>query len=152
MKSSQKPKPGPRRSKGWLVLVATVLGVGIGAFTFISSARANHVYTLTCGIVDYKPGVFFKYCADGGVAVGQIQWDSWSKSGASGRGIYAINDCKPTCVAGKLHKTDVRVTLTGTTPLTVVNKKNVLSHISIATADKKPLPLGASSTDSWDLQ
>jgi len=141
-----------RRTKGWIVLVATVLGVGIGTFTFISNARANHVYTLTCGIVDYKPGVFFKYCADGGVAVGQIQWDSWSKVGASGRGVYAINDCKPTCVAGKLHKTDVRVTLTGTTPLTVVNKKNVLNLITVTTADKKPLPLGTSNTDSWELQ
>jgi hypothetical protein len=141
-----------RRTKGWIVLVATVIGVGIGAFTFISSARANHVYTLTCRIVDYKPGVFFKYCADGGVAVGQIQWDSWSKVGASGRGVYAINDCTPTCVAGKLHKTDVRITLTGTTPLKVVDKKNVLSHISITTADKKPLPLGTSNTDSWDLE
>ena len=141
-----------RRTKGWIVLVATVIGVGIGAFTFISSARANHVYTLTCRIVDYKPGVFFKYCADGGVAVGQIQWDSWSKLGASGRGVYAINDCTPTCVAGKLHKTDVRITLTGTTPLKVVDKKNVLSHISITTADKKPLPLGTSNTDSWDLE
>jgi len=141
-----------RKNKGWIVLVATVLGVGIGTFTFISSARANHVYTLTCGIVDYKPGVFFKYCADGGVAVGQIQWDSWSKVGASGRGVYAINDCTPTCVAGKLHKTDVRITLTGTTPLKVVDKKNVLSHISITTADKKPLPLGTSNTDSWDLE
>ena len=141
-----------RRTKGWIVLVATVIGVGIGAFTFISSARANHVYTLTCRIVDYKPGVFFKYCADGGVAVGQIQWDSWSKLGASGRGVYAINDCTPTCVAGKLHKTDVRITLTGTTPLKVVDKKYVLSHISITTADKKPLPLGTSNTDSWDLE
>jgi hypothetical protein len=141
-----------RKTKGWIVLVATLLGVGIGTFTFISSARANHVYTLTCRIVDYKPGVFFKYCADGGVAVGQIQWDSWSKVGASGRGVYAINDCKPTCVAGKLHKTDVRITLTGTTPLTVVDKKNVLNHISITTADKKPLPLGTSNTDSWDLE
>ncbi len=141
-----------RRTKGWIVLVATVLGVGIGAYTFISSARANHVYTLTCGIVDYKPGVFFKSCADGGIAVGQIQWESWSKIGASGTGIYAINDCTPDCATGKLHKTAVTVTLTGTTPLAIANKKSVLNHIAIATIDKKPLPLGSSNKDSWDLQ
>ena len=141
-----------RRTKGWIVLVATVLGVGIGTFTFISSARANHVYTLTCGIVDYKPGVFFKSCADGGIAVGQIQWESWSKIGASGRGIYAINDCTPDCATGKLQKTGVIVTLTGSTPLDIVNKKSVLNHITIATIDKKPLPLGSSNKDSWNLQ
>jgi len=141
-----------RKSKGWIVLLATVLGVGMGAFTFISSARANHVYTVTCGIVDYKPGVFFKSCADGGIAVGEIQWESWNKTGAEGKGVYAINDCSPDCATGKLHKANVTVTLTGNSPLDVVNKKSVLTHIRIATADMKPLPLGTSSTDSWDLQ
>jgi len=46
----------------------------------------------------------------------------------------------------------VTVTLTGGTPLDIVNKKSVLNHITIATINKKPLPLGSSNTDSWDLQ
>jgi hypothetical protein len=84
--------------------------------------------------------------------VGQIQWESWSKIGASGKGIYAVNDCTPDCATGKLHKSGVTVTLTGSDPLDIVNRKIELNHINIATLNKKPLPLGASNTDSWDLQ
>jgi hypothetical protein len=141
-----------RRSKGWIVLLATVVGLSLGAYSFISNARANHVYTITCGIVDYKPGVFFKSCADGGIAVGQIQWDSWSQDGARGKGIYAINDCKPDCKSGTLIKAPVTVLLTGAQPLDQVRGKRVLNHIEIATADKKPLPLGSSNTDDWHLE
>ena len=141
-----------RRSKGWIVLLATVVGISLGAYSFISNARANHVYTITCGIVDYKPGVFFKSCSDGGMAAGQIEWESWSQDGARGKGIYAINDCTPDCKTGTLLKVPVTVVLTGSKPLDEVRGKRVLNHIQIATADKKPLPLGTSNTDSWVLE
>jgi hypothetical protein len=141
-----------RKSKGWIVLLATVVGLGLGGYSFISNARANHVYTVTCGIVDYKPGVFFKSCSDGGIAVGQMQWESWSQDGARGKGTYAINDCLPDCKTGKLTKVPVTVVLTGDNPLDEVRGKRVLNKITIATADKKPLPLGTSNTDSWVLE
>ena len=140
-----------RRSKGWVVLVATVFGLAFGIYSFISHAQANHVYTLTCGIVDYKPGVFFKSCADGGIAVGEIEWESWSQDGARGKGTYAINNCLPDCATGKLFKTAVTITLTGSQPLDIVRGKRVLNHFTITTTDKKPLPLSSSNTDSWDL-
>jgi hypothetical protein len=141
-----------RRSKGWIVLLATVVGISLGAYSFISKSISNHVYTVTCGIVDYKPGVFFKTCADGGIAVGQIEWESWTKGGAEGKGIYAINNCLPDCASGKLLKANVTVKLTGEDPLVEVRGKKVLNRITIATANKKPLPLGTSNTDSWVLE
>jgi hypothetical protein len=141
-----------RRSKGWVVLLATVVGISLGAYSFISNARANHVYTVTCGIVDYKPGVFFKTCADGGIAVGQMQWESWSQNGARGKGTYAINNCSPDCASGKLFKVPVNVILTGNSPLDTVRGKRVLNRIVIKTLDKKPLPLNSSNTDSWVLE
>ena len=141
-----------RRSKGWVVLLATVVGISLGAYSFISNARANHVYTVTCGIVDYKPGVFFKTCADGGIAVGQMQWESWSQNGARGKGTYAINNCSPDCATGKLFKVPVDVILTGNSPLDTVRGKRVLNRIVIKTLDKKPLPLNSSNTESWVLE
>jgi hypothetical protein len=141
-----------RRSKGWVVLLTTVVGISLGAYSFISNARANHVYTVTCGIVDYKPGVFFKTCADGGIAVGQMQWESWSQNGARGKGTYAINNCSPDCATGKLFKVPVDVILTGNSPLDTVRGKRVLNRIVIKTLDKKPLPLNSSNTDSWVLE
>jgi hypothetical protein len=141
-----------RRSKGWIVLLATLVGISLGAYSFISNARANHVYTVTCGIVDYKPGVFFKSCADGGIAVGQMQWESWSKDGARGKGTYAINNCTPDCATGKLLTTKVDVFLTGNTPLDEVRGKRILNRIKIKTLDEKPLPQSGLNTDSWVLE
>ena len=141
-----------RRSKGWIVLLATVVGLGVGGYTYVHRAASQQLYVTNCGIVDYKPGVFFKSCSQGGMAVGQIDWESWSQDGARGKGIYAINDCKPDCKTGTLTKVPVTVVLTGDKPLTEVRGKRVLNHISIATLDKKPLPLGTSSSDSWVLE
>ncbi|MEN9906837.1 MAG: hypothetical protein RL475_1035 [Actinomycetota bacterium] len=141
-----------RRSKGWIVLLATVIGLSLGAYSFISNARANHIYTVTCGIIDYKPSVFFQTCADGGIAVGEMEWESWSQDGARGKGTYAINDCLPDCATGKLSKSAVTVVLTGNSPLDEVRGKRVLNQITITTVDKKPLPLHSSNTDSWVLE
>lgn len=141
-----------RRTQGWIVLIATVLGVGIGIFTFINSASTNHVYTVTCGKVNYKPSLLFKSCSNRSVSIGQIEWDSWSKAGAAGKGIYALNDCKPNCTTGKLYQVDVIVTLTGNSPLDIVKNKSVLNRLTIASRDKKPLPFSSSNTDSWGLQ
>jgi hypothetical protein len=141
-----------RKVKNLLIVLTPIIGVLLTVFAFIANDRTNHVFTVTCGIVDYKPGVFFKSCADGGIAVGEIKWDSWNKDGATGKGTYAINDCKPNCASGKLSKVAVSVKLTGDKPLTEVRGKRVLNHIAIATLDKKPLPLGTSSSDSWVLE
>lgn len=141
-----------RRSKGWIVLLATVVGLALGGYSFISNARANHVYAVTCGIVAYKPGVFFKSCNDGGVAVGEIQWESWSKAGARGKGTYAVNDCLPTCKEGTLKKTAVSIELTGNNPLDEIRGKRVLNRFTFTTIDKKSLPLGSSNTETWELE
>jgi len=141
-----------RSSKGWIVILATVIGLAVGTFSFINSARANHVYTVTCGIVAYKPAVFFKSCSEGGVAVGEIEWEYWKKEGAHGKGTYAINDCIPDCATGTLSKTPVIVDLTGNSPLDIVKEKPVLNKMVIATPNKEILPLSSSSVQTWMLE
>lgn len=140
-----------RRSKGWILLLATILGLGIGGYSFISSARENHVYVVNCGIVDYKPGAILQTCADGNIAISQIEWESWSQAGARGKAIYIVNDCNPDCASGKGLTSEVTFTLTGDNPLAVVNGKKVLNHLTIKTHDKKFLPLKSSNTETWDL-
>jgi hypothetical protein len=141
-----------RRSKGWIVLLATVLGVSIGAYSFISSARSQHVYTVTCGIIDFKPGVFYKTCADGGISLRELQWESWSQDGARGKGLYAINNCLPNCAEGKVFTVPVDILLSGNQPLDELRGKRLLNKITIKSLDKKPLPQSGSNTDSWVLE
>ena len=140
-----------RRSQGWILALATIVGLSFGGYTFVQRAISSHVYLSNCGIVDYKPNMLFKICADGGVGVSSIKWESWDKSGASGAAIYTINNCKPTCVAGTKKSVAVDVTLTGSNPLHIFRNKSVLVHVVVKSKDGKPLPFNKSDTDSWDL-
>jgi hypothetical protein len=138
-----------RYSKGWIVLLATVVGLGFGGYTFINHAITTHVYVTNCGMQDYKPSTIIKYCADAGVGVGAIEWSSWSAEGASGEGKYQINDCVPNCAAGKQHYADVTVVLSKTKS---IHGKQTLTFITITTKDKKNLPLSQSPTDAWPME
>jgi len=140
-----------RKSKGWIVLLASVLGISIGGYSFINNALTNHVYTVNCGQVDYKPKVFLKVCGDQHIAVSDIQWDSWSTEGARGKAVYVVNDCNPTCASGMQKQVEVNVVLTGNTPLDIVRSKSVLNRLEITTVDKKTLPESSAIRESWSL-
>jgi len=138
-----------RNSKGWIVLLATLLGLGFGGYTFVNRAITSQVYVTNCGILDYKPTAILKFCADAGVGIDKIEWTAWSAEGAIGEGIYQINDCEPTCVAGKLHFTDVEIILSkGKT----IDGKKALTYISIKTKDGTNLPLSNSHGDEWPME
>ncbi len=138
-----------RYSKGWIVLLATVVGVSFGAYTFVNRAVTSQVYVTNCGIQDFKPNSLTKFCADAGVLVDSIEWQSWSKDGAYGKGIYHINDCEPTCVEGKFHEAQILVTLS---KVKTIQGKPTLTFITVTTEDKKNLPLANSATDAWPLE
>ena len=138
-----------RYSKGWIVLLATVVGLGFGSYTFINRAVTSQVYVTNCGMQDYKPTTIIKFCADAGVGVGAIEWSSWNAEGATGEGKYQINDCEPSCVDGKLYYADVTLTLSKSK---TINGKPTLTFISIKTKDGKNLPLSNSPKDSWPME
>ena len=69
------------------------------------------VYTFVCELPTRDPDVFTTACADFGEMVHEITWDEWSVRGASGRGVYSVNDCEPSCAEGTRHETPVRVWL-----------------------------------------
>jgi len=140
-----------RKSKGWIVLLASVLGISIGGYSFINNAMTNHVYTVNCGQVDYKPKVFLKVCGDQHIAISDIQWDSWSADGARGKAVYVVNDCNPTCASGMQNQVEVNLVLIGNKPLDILRSKSVLNQLEITTVDKKPLPLNSATRENWSL-
>lgn len=69
------------------------------------------VYTLVCEYPDRRPDAFTTACADFGEMVREIKWEKWGVRGATGRGIYSVNDCVPNCAEGTRHEIPVRVWL-----------------------------------------
>ena len=138
-----------RYSKGWIVVLATIVGLGYGGYIFVHRAVTQQVYVTNCGILDYKPTEMIKFCTDASVEIDQIKWTTWSTEGATGEGVYKINDCQPTCIAGKLHYTDVEIILNKSKS---IDGKKILTFISIKTKDEKNLPLSDSYSDAWPLE
>ncbi len=128
--------------------LVTVIGISLGGYTYVHRAATSQIYAFNCGLMDYKPTTLTQYCADAGAGVSDITWDNWDANGAIGTGRYAINDCEPTCVAGKWHYADVNIRLSA-----LVHKggKPAFTHISYKTVDGKKLPLGKTSSEEWDL-
>ncbi len=96
----------------------------------------NPVYVSDCGYgTEQQPSTITLTCADGGIRLESLTWNSWNVVEASGLGILYENTCSPDCAAGNYVSQEAKVSL-GT-----VNKdksgKLVFTEISIETDNKQ---------------
>ena len=56
-----------------------------------------------CTHLAVKPRRVVVTCADGGIYVVFRHYRFWTRTAAQGRGVYWINDCKPSCAGGTFH-------------------------------------------------
>jgi hypothetical protein len=94
------------------------------------NVKPEEVLTFDCEIPVHKPDYITLTCADGGIAVGEIKWQSWEVKAAKGTGVYAENNCQPDCASGKLIKTPVVLSLTN---LIEYKSKFYLKDLAITT-------------------
>jgi len=134
----------------FLVLASSIIAV-------TPSHAATTSYYNNCGAASQvKPKSITEYCADAGAGVITIKWSSWSSTSARGQGIFYMNDCTPTCVAGKIYRTRANVVLSGAT---LTHGKNYLLKVTVTPAaakyffwpkKQKPIPSTISwTTDTW---
>ena len=109
---------------------------------------ASKVLTWNCELETHKPELIFFTCADGGLYVEKIKWNTWSKEGATGTGIFSENLCEPSCAEGKRVRAPVNLTLSN---LTEQNEKYYLRTLDIDTANRKDFPWGRASGFKWDV-
>jgi len=57
----------------------------------------------SCTHLAVKPRRVVVTCADGGIYVVFRHYRFWTRTAAQGRGVYWINDCKPSCAGGTFH-------------------------------------------------
>ena len=95
-----------------------------------ANVKPEEVLTFDCEIPVHKPDYITLTCADGGITVEEIKWQSWGVKEAIGTGVYAENNCQPDCASGKLIKTPVALTLTN---LIEYKSKFYLKDLAITT-------------------
>jgi hypothetical protein len=108
--------------------------------------KPEEVLTFDCEIPVHKPDYITLTCADGGITVEEIKWQSWGVKEAIGTGVYAENNCQPDCANGKLIKTPVSISLTN---LVEYKSKFYLKDLAISTGTSNNNPYILE--ENWNL-
>jgi len=112
-----------------------------------SYAKVDGVWTYDCEFPVQRPEQIMLTCADGGMLVTNIKWQTWDTKGATGTGIYSQNMCDPSCAEGKRVDVPVIVNLS---ELFEYKGKNVLRTLDIEAVSERELPNG-NTRIFWDV-
>ena len=130
-----------------LIAGLIIIALTAGSVITFGKSYANDIYTYNCELLEQRPEQLTKFCADGGVLVYDITWESWGYNGAEGSGTYSANLCEPNCAEGQRVEEQVDLYLGG---IEVIEGKRVLRYLSVNTRDGVLLPNG-NSYDDWDV-
>ena len=109
--------------------------------------KAEGVWTYDCEFPVQRPDQIMLTCADGGMVVTDIKWQSWDAKGATGTGTYSQNMCDPSCAEGTRVNVPVIVNLSA---LFEYKGRNVLKNLDIKAVSGRELPDGTAGF-TWDV-
>jgi hypothetical protein len=130
------------------VFLSAALAVSLFSAQKASAPTSEQILTWDCETAVYKPESITITCADGGIYLEKIRWNTWDENGATGLGIYSENLCEPNCAEGKRVSAPVNITLSN---LTEQNDKYYLRTLDITTSDGKDFPWGRTNGFEWDV-
>jgi hypothetical protein len=130
------------------VFLSAALAVSLFSVQKSAAPTPKQILTWDCETSVYRPENITLTCADGGMYVEKIQWNTWSNEGAAGYGIYSENLCEPNCAKGKRVTAPVKLILFN---LTEQNGKFYLRTLDIGTLDGKDFPWGKAGSLQWDV-
>ena len=104
-------------------------------------------WTYDCEFPVQRPEEIMLTCADGGMIVTDIRWQTWTTTGATGTRTYSQNMCDPNCAEGR--RVDVPVTIKLSEPFEYKGR-NVLKTLDIQVVRGRELPNG-NTRMTWDV-
>jgi hypothetical protein len=112
-----------------------------------SYAKVEGIWTYNCELPVQQPEEIMLTCADGGMIVTDIKWQTWNTKGATGTGTYSQNMCDPSCAEGK--RVDVLVVV-NLSELFEYKGRNVLRTLDIKAVSGREL-LDGTAGFTWDV-
>ena len=112
-----------------------------------SYAKLEGIWTYDCEFPVQRPEQIMLTCADGGMIVTDIKWQTWNTKEAIGIGTYSQNMCEPNCAQGKRVEVPVRLRLS---ELFEYKGRNVLKSLDIKAVSGRELPDGTAGF-TWDV-
>ena len=104
-------------------------------------------WTYDCEFPVQRPEEIMLTCADGGMIVTDIRWQTWSSKQALGTGIYSQNMCDPSCAEGS--RIDVPVTIKLSEPFEYKGR-NILKTLDIQAVGGRELP-NEGTNMTWNI-
>ena len=77
----------------------------------VTQAGNSKTYWPGCSDAQFKPKTIILACGDANAQIKNIDWSSWGKRKAKGKGTGRFNTCDPNCAQGKFKKYPVNVKL-----------------------------------------
>ena len=112
-----------------------------------SYAKVEGIWSYNCELPVQRPEQIMLTCADGGMIVTDIKWQSWNTIEAIGSGTYSQNMCEPSCAEGKRVEVPVRLRLS---ELFAYKGRKVLKNLDIQAVSGQELPDGTAGF-TWDV-
>jgi hypothetical protein len=109
--------------------------------------KVEGIWTYNCELPVQQPEEIMLTCADGGMIVTDIKWQTWNSKEAIGSGTYSQNMCEPSCAEGKRVDVPARLKLS---ELFEYKGRNVLGTLDIEAVSGRELPNG-NKRISWDV-
>ncbi len=130
-----------------LIAGLAIIALAAGSVFAFGKSYARDIYTYDCEYLEQRPEQLTQFCADGGVYIYNITWDTWGYNGANGKGIYSKNLCEPNCAEGTREEFPVDIYLSG---IEIIEGKRVLRYLSANTRNGELLPDGDTYVN-WDV-
>ena len=112
-----------------------------------SYAKLPGTWTYDCEFPVQRPLQIMLTCADGGMLVTDITWNTWTSNSATGKGKYSQNMCDPNCAEGTRVNVPVTIKLSG--PFEYKGR-NLLKTLDIQAVSGRELPNGGANM-TWDV-
>jgi hypothetical protein len=114
------------------------------AVTVPASAAPRRGLPDCLGKPQVRPHAVIFACADDGFGADHVAWVTWGGGQAVGLGTAYANDCKPTCVAGHVHRYPVVLIASGNQKCP--NGATAYLTVTYAFIGRSPFPPNSSGT------
>ena len=108
--------------------------------------KPSEVLSFSCETITARPTEVTTSCADFGTSISNIEWKTWTATGAAGKGIYLVNNCDPNCASGKVFQSPVTVNLDG---LYTDGSNYFLRYLTFKKNNK--VSISEKIEETWDL-
>ena len=134
------------RTVARIVILALLLTALLAIAASAAGSGGQAWVTSDCVSAHRKPQQVVLAC-DGTEVVKQLSWSAWRSTTASATGTDLVDDCRPSCNAGHIHR--YAVTLTLSKPKNCAHHRHrVFAHATVKFGRSRP---GRLATEQWPM-